>query len=267
MRVLEINPETTMLTSAVPIPTVGVLAVNAYLVRGEQPTLIDAGISPEQDEFVSALKELIDPADIQWIVVTHADRDHTGALMQLLALAPNARVITAFISVGIMSVGAEPIPPERALLIRDGSTVDIGDRTLSATRPPLFDNPGTLAVFDPKQNILFSADCFGAALASPESALAEDVASISDDELTAGQLLWGSVDSPWSHFVDDARFADNLERFVKDRPETVLSTHVPPIRGNLDRHVETLKMLPSSTPFVPADQAAFEAFMAQMAPQ
>ena len=41
------------------------------------------------------------------------DRDHTGALMQLLAEAPNARVVTSFVSVGIMGVGNEPIPPER----------------------------------------------------------------------------------------------------------------------------------------------------------
>ena len=254
-----------MFTSAVPIPIIGVLPVNAYLIRGEQPTLIDAGITPEQGEFMAALKELIDPRDLQWIVITHADRDHTGSLMQLLADAPNARVVTSFITVGIMSVGNEPIPPERAFLVRDGSTVDIGDRTLTATRPPLFDNPGTLAFFDPKQSILFSADCFGAPFATPEAALAEDVAEISDDELTPAHLLWGSVDSPWSHFVEEARFADNLAKFVKSDPQTVLSTHLPPIRGDLDRHLKTLMTLPSSAPYVTPDQAALEAFMAEMA--
>lgn len=265
MRVLPISSETSMFTSAAPIPMIGVLPVNAYLIRGDQPTLIDAGITPERNEFVAALKELIDPRDLQWIVITHADRDHTGALMQLLDEAPSARVVTSFVTVGIMSVGNEPIPPERAHLVRDGSTVDIGDRTLTATRPPLFDNPGTLAFFDPKQSILFSADCFGAAFPTPESALAEDVAVIPDDELTPAQLLWGSVDSPWSHYVEDARFAANLARFVQPGPETVLSTHLPPIRSDLDRHVQTLSTLPSSTPYVTPDQAALEAFMTQMA--
>ena len=79
MRALSINTETTMFTSAVPIPIIGVLPVNAYLIRGEQPTLIDAGITPEQDEFVAAVKEPVDLGDLQWIVITHADRDHTGA--------------------------------------------------------------------------------------------------------------------------------------------------------------------------------------------
>jgi hypothetical protein len=112
-------------------------------------------------------------------------------------------------------VGSEPIPPERAFLVRDGSTSDIGDRTLRAVRPPMFDNPGTLAFFDPKQNILFSADCFGAPFTTPEAALADDVAAIPDEELTPARLLWGSVDSPWAHFVEEDRFADNLNRFCR----------------------------------------------------
>ena len=81
------------------------------------------------------------------------------------------------------------------------------------------------------------------------------------------QLIWGSADSPWAHFVEEARFADNLKQFLQDRPDKVLGTHLPPIHGDLDRHVKTLTKLPSSTPYVTADQAALEAFMATMAPQ
>ncbi len=186
---------------------------------------------------------------------------------RLLTEAPNATVVTSLLTFGLMSVGSEPIPPERAFMVHDGSTRDIGDRTLRAVRPPLFDNPGTLAFFDPKQNILFSADCFGAPFSTPEAALADDVAAIPDDELAPAQLLWGSVDSPWAHFVEESRFAANIERFLQDRPDKVLGTHLPPIHGDLDRHVRTLSKLPSSTPYITADQAALEAFMATMAPQ
>ena len=38
MRALPINAETTMFTSVVPIPTVGNLPVNSFLIRGEEPT-------------------------------------------------------------------------------------------------------------------------------------------------------------------------------------------------------------------------------------
>jgi len=252
-----------MLTSVVPIPMLGALAVNSFLILGDQPTLVDAGMTPEHEDFVAALKKLVDPKDLRWIVITHADRDHTGALAQLLTEAPDARVVTSFITVGMMSIGPGPIPPERAFLVCDGSTLDIGDRTLSAMRPPLFDNPGTLAFFDPRQSILFSSDCFGAPFASAEDALAEDVSSVAEDELTRAQVLWGNVDSPWTHEIDHRKLADSLERFVQQRPTTVLSSHLPPIHENLDRHLETLATLPSSAPFAAPDQAALEAFMAQ----
>jgi flavorubredoxin len=65
MRALPINNETTMFTSVVPIPTVGNLPVNSYLIRGEEPTVIDTGITPEVPELDVALRELIDPSEIR----------------------------------------------------------------------------------------------------------------------------------------------------------------------------------------------------------
>ena len=264
MRVLQINDETTMLSSAVPIPIIGVLPVNAFLIRGAQPTLVDTGITPEHDEFIDALKELVDLKDLRWIALTHADRDHTGSISTLLAEAPNATVVTGFGTVGLMSVGADPIPPERALVVRDGSTVDLGDRTLSVHTPPLFDNPATLAFHDSRQDVLFSSDCFGAPFPTMEEALVEDVASIPDDVLEFAQLAWGSADSPWAHQVEPATFAARVTKFVEGKPGTVLSTHLPPIRGGLDRCVENLKRLPASEPLPMPDQADLEAFMAGM---
>jgi flavorubredoxin len=262
MRALQINDETTMFTAAVPIPMVGVLPVNAYLVTSDEPVLIDTGITPERDAFLAELQQRIDLADLRWLVLTHSDHDHVGAVSRLLSEAPHARVVTTFATVGIMSVGADPIPPDRAFVVRDGSTVDIGDRTLSVQRPPLFDNPGTVAVLDPRQSILFSADSFGGPLPSEEHALADDVGSLDADEVRAAQLLWGSFDSPWVHEVEASRFAASLARFVADKPDTVLSTHLPPIRADLERYVETLTMLPSSAPAPLPDQEALEEFMA-----
>ncbi len=264
MQVREINDETTALSSAVPIPMVGVLPVNAFLVKGDQPVLVDTGISPERDDFMASLRELIDPPDLRWIVLTHSDNDHVGSLAALLEEAPNARIVTSFITVGIAGVGPVPIPPERALMVRDGSTVELGDRTFTARRPPLFDNPGTLGFYDAKQDVLFGADCFGAPFSSPDGALADDVASTPAAEVMAGQLVWGAVDSPWALFTDEAGMRARFEQFVADDPSLVLSAHLPPIRADLARHVESLTKLPSAAPFVSPDQAAFEAFMAEM---
>jgi flavorubredoxin len=268
MRVLQVNSETTVFTSIVPAPGLGVLPINAFLIKGEQPILIDTGIFPEKDAFIEALGSAIDPRDLAWIWITHGDRDHTGAMTTVLDLAPQARVAASFMTVGILSAGNEPIPMDRAYLVRDGSTLDLGDRTLTAFRPPTFDNPGTLGFYDPKQKLTISSDCFGGVMPTPEDALADDVASVLEDDVTAGQLLWGSADSPWVHSIDEAKFAESLTSFASHgEMSTVLSTHLPPIKDGVERYLKTLSMLPAAQPFVGPDQAALEAMLAEMAPE
>lgn len=265
MRTTRITPETTMLSSFGHVPGVGVLPINAFVVTSEQPMLVDTGIFPETDDFVDALAAIVDPADLHWIWVTHADRDHTGSLSRLLELAPHARIVTNFITLGLMGNGCEPIPPARAYLVRHGSTLDVGDRALSVFRPPLFDNPGTIGFYDPRQDLAFSSDCFGAALPSEEGAAADDVAAVAPSELESAQLLWASVDSPWIHSIDESKFAARLDEFARVGAGAVCSTHLPPIRGDVGRHLDTLRRLPRSDAFVGPDQAALEAMLAQMA--
>lgn len=266
MRVLQIDHETTMFTSVIPIPGLGALPINAYLIRGAEPVLVDTSIVPEREAFLEAVGSLIDPADIRWIWLTHADRDHTGSVAPLLELAPNARFIVTMTTLGLMSLGLEAIPPERALLVRDGSAVDVGDRTLVAVRPPLFDNPGTAGFVDASTGRVVSSDCFGAVLPTAEDALAEDVGEVTEDALTVGQMLWGSADAPWVHLTDEGKYAESLASFARHDPSLVLSSHLPPIKGSLDRHIKTLTMLRTADAFVSPDQAELEAVLASLEP-
>ncbi len=112
---------------------------------------------------------------------------------------------------------------DRVYLINPGQTVDVGDRTLTAVRPPAFDNPITTGLRDERSGIFFSSDCFGALLDEvPERA--EDLA---DEELRRGQVFWATVDSSWLHTVDRALFASELDRIRSLEPTMVLSSHLP----------------------------------------
>jgi glyoxylase-like metal-dependent hydrolase (beta-lactamase superfamily II) len=265
MRSRSLGNDTYVLTSAAPVPGIGFLPINAFVIGGANPVLVDTGIFPDSDEFIAAVSSIVDPADLRWIWLTHSDRDHTGSISRMLELAPNARVVAHFITVGLMGNGCEPIPPQRAYLVRDGSRVDLGDRVVTAFRPPLFDNPGTVGFYDPARDTAFCSDCFGAPMPTEEDAFTDDVASVSESELVSGQLLWGSVDAPWVHAIDESKLAQGLDAFASLGAGTVLSTHLPPIRSALDAHLKTLSRLPSSDPFAAPDQDAMEALMAQIA--
>ncbi len=142
--------------------------------RTEQPVVVDTGLSTDDKDFVSWLSDAIDPVDVRWIWLTHPDRDHTGGLHDLLEAAPQARVVTTFIGVGILGT-ERPLPMDRVCLLNPGQQLDVGDRTLSGLRPPLFDNPATVDVVDHRTGALFSSDCFGAPLPTAEHALSGHV--------------------------------------------------------------------------------------------
>jgi glyoxylase-like metal-dependent hydrolase (beta-lactamase superfamily II) len=58
--------------------------VNAFLIGGDDLTLIDTGIPGSGEKILQAVRELDkQPADIRHILVTHCHGDHTGSLATL----------------------------------------------------------------------------------------------------------------------------------------------------------------------------------------
>ena len=247
------------------IPGLGFLPVNAFVLHAEQPVVVDTGLSLDDRNFVEDLSSVIDPADVRWIWLTHPDRDHTGGIYDMLEVAPNAKIVTTFVGVGILST-ERPLPLDRVFLLNPGQSLDVSDRTLTGFRPPLFDNPATVGVYDHKSGVCFSSDCFGAPLSSADNAASETIAAVSTDEVSSGQLLWASVDSPWIHKVDQAKYEAGFEPFRTFDPAWTFSTHLPPIEGSLDAIMQTLRGAPDVPEFVGPDQVALEAMLASFEP-
>jgi flavorubredoxin len=253
-------PDIEILTSPFPIPGYGVVPINAFVLKGRDPVLVDTGAVVEADDFMETLRSVIDPADLKWIWLTHTDFDHIGNLHRLLAENPQVRVITTFLGVGIMTLSA-PLPMDRVYLLNPGQKITVGDRTLTAIKPPAFDNPSTTGFHDDKSGIFFSSDCFGALLAD----VPQNAADLSEDELREGQVFWATVDSPWLHKVDDGALAKELDAIRAMGPTMILSSHLPPATGAMtERLLASLAAAPGAQPFVGPDQAALEQMLKGM---
>lgn len=252
----QVAPDTTQLGAWLPVPGFGVLPVNAYLIKSRQPVLIDTGLAGLGEAFMQSLEQAIDPPDLRWIWITHADPDHLGNLQAVLATAPEARVVTTYLGMGKM--GMLGLPPERMLLLNPGQKLELGDRSLLAVTPPTFDAPETCGVFDPHSRSLFSADCFGALMQAP----AETAGAISTNDLYEGCLGWASVDAPWLQMIDTEKFARKLAMIRKLDADTVLSAHLPPAYDMVDLLLDYLAHAPLAPPFVGPDQATLEQMLA-----
>ncbi|WP_461118280.1 MBL fold metallo-hydrolase [Saccharothrix stipae] len=265
MNINRVRRDISVIADHVEVPGMGFLTVNAFVLHASQPVVVDTGLSLPNRRFVDTISAVIDPADVEWIWLTHPDRDHTGGLFDLLTAAPKARVITTFIGAGIMST-ERPLPLNRVYLLNPGQTIDVGDRRLTALRPPLYDSPATVGFHDDRSGALFSSDCFGSPVATVESALADDVAAIPSADLRAGQLLWASVDSPWVHSVDRNLYLDTVAPLHAMNPELILSAHLPPAVDRTGELLRTLSEAPSADAFVGPDQAALQQMLASFEP-
>ena len=254
-------PDIDVITTAAPIPGLGHLPVNSFVLHGTEPVLVDTCPIVMRDEFLATLETVVDPTDLRWLWLTHTDPDHVGAVAALLAANPKLRVITTFFGVGIMGLQA-PLPMDRVNLVNPGETLELGDRTLTGVKPPAFDNPITVGFHDSRSNALFSSDCFGALF--PD--VPPETADVTAAELRDGQVLWGTIDSAWLHKVDSDIFARDLERIRRIEPAHVFSAHLPPAPGAmLPLLLETLARVPSAEAFPAPNQAALEAMLAQAA--
>ncbi len=253
------SPDIYVLPTHLPVPGVGKIPVNAFLLLAEEPVLIDAGLGVDESEFVAALESIISPLDLRWIWLTHDDADHLGNIQKVMDLAPNARLATHGLGALRMSTWW-PVPLKRVHALTLDDRLHVGDRTLRAVRPPVFDNPTSTGIYDESTGALFSVDAFGGIL--PE--LTQDAAEVPDEDLIQGMLAWATFDTPWVHLVDEGRFEGVLEAVRTLQPTRVLSSHLPAAERGIEGFLSFLRSLRDADPFVAPDKEAFDEVVRQI---
>ena len=254
METYQASSDIDVITTAFPVPGLGCVAINAFVLKGKEPLLVDTGPVVHRAEFMATLRSIIDPAELRWLWLTHTDPDHIGSLGQLMSENPRLRVVTTYLAVGIMSLSS-PVPLDRVYLVNPGEKLALPDRTLTAFRPPVFDNPTTTGFYDDGSRALFTSDCFGALLEKPP----HNAADISGQALHDGQVVWATIDAPWLHKVDRDALGRDLRAIRSMEPAMILSSHLPAADGGLtDRMLTALAEAPRATPFVGPNQHALK---------
>jgi hypothetical protein len=243
-----------------PVPSLGFVPINAFLLWSQEPVLVDTGPIVARELYLDALEQLIDLDDLRWIYLTHGDPDHVGCLIDVLAAAPRARLITTFVGLGRLGL-YQPISPERVFLLNPGQRLSVGDRELQAIAPLTFDAPETTPFIDSKTRALFSSDCFGGLVAAP----AESAAEMSADALRDAVITWTTIDTPWLRVIKTSAFEASCARIRELAAPIVLSSHLPPAVGILDTLLDHIAAARREPPFVGLDQAGLSALLASVA--
>ncbi|MEO1349851.1 MAG: diflavin flavoprotein [Cyanobacteria bacterium J06635_15] len=133
---------------------------NSYIIRGEKTALVDTSHAKFRDLYLAELKSQIDPATIDYIVISHTEPDHSGLVRDVLELAPNATVVGAKVAIAFLEDLVHR--PFERLQVKNGDTLDLGNgHVLEFVSAPNLHWPDTIFSYDPKTQVLFTCDAFG----------------------------------------------------------------------------------------------------------
>ncbi len=199
---------------------------NAYLVRGERIALIDAVKHGFAGGLLAQVRALVDPAAIDYVIVNHAEPDHSGALAEVLAAAPHAELIASRTGEHFVRHVLNRELPIRK--VGDGDRLDLGGKTLRFVSAPFLHWPDTMFTYLEEDAILFPCDVLGAHYAS--EALFDDLA--------------GDFQAEWRYYFDVIMrpFKDKmLEALAKIEGwplRMIAPSHGPVLRTDPQRYVE-----------------------------
>ena len=139
---------------------------NAFLVRGERTALIDTSHAKFRDTWLPLLKEQVDPQQIDYLIVSHTEPDHSGLIGDLIDLNPEIEIVGS--KVAIQFLKDQVHRPFRSRAVKSGEELDLGINPESGVQhhfeflsAPNLHWPDTIFSFDHGSGVLYTCDAFG----------------------------------------------------------------------------------------------------------
>ena len=138
---------------------------NSYLIKGSEKTVLLDTVDPSKTEVLLNNLAKLKIERIDYVIAHHAEQDHSGLLPDILALYPDAKVVTNP-KCKPMLIDLFGIKDDKFITVDDGQSLSLGDKTLQFIYLPWVHWPETMGTYLQEDKILFSCDFFGAHLAA-----------------------------------------------------------------------------------------------------
>ncbi len=200
--------------SLIPLPDG--TSYNAYVVQGSDKTALIDTVEPHFADVLFARLDSLGIEQLDYVVINHAEQDHSGSLPRVLQRFPEAEVLCTAKCRGMLDDLME-LPMDRVRAVEDGEVVELGELDLQFMHFPWVHWPETMLTYVPQARTLFSCDLFGSHLATN--------ALISTDPIEvrgAARLYYAQIMMPFRKMI-----ARNLPRVEALRLELIAPSHGP----------------------------------------
>ncbi|MCD6445939.1 FprA family A-type flavoprotein [Candidatus Bathyarchaeota archaeon] len=198
------------------IPLPDGTSYNAYLVKGSEKTALIDTVDPTMANVLITNLQLLNIEKIDYIIVNHAEQDHSGTLPQILKLYPNAKAVATPKCKNLL-MELLLIPEDKIVTVKDGETLSLGDKTLEFIYAPWVHWPETMLTYLREEKILFTCDLFGSHFATSNLYVKDDATLYE-----AAKRYYAEIMMPFRTVIQK-----NLEKIKGLNIEIIAPSHGP----------------------------------------
>lgn len=169
---------------------------NSYLIMDETITLVDGVHADFSHELLANIREIVDPAKIDVLIVNHVEPDHSGAIPAIMSIAPKAKIYCSRQAKAALE--KHYFADWDYNVVKTGDDLNIGQNTLQFIEAPMLHWPDSMFTYIPEQELLMPNDAFGQHLAT-STRFADEV----DNSLLMGEAAkyYANILLPFSDLV------------------------------------------------------------------
>jgi flavorubredoxin len=202
---------------------------NSYFIDAEKKTIIDTVKERFFEDYLAKIKAVVNPEEIEYIIVNHTEPDHSGNLRNLLNIAPNATVLGSSNAIRYLKDIIGPNFPHK--IVKNGETLDLGNKTMEFITAPNLHWPDTIYTYLKEDKLLFTCDSFGCHYCDDK--IFDDAVPNFDE---AFKYYYDVILKPYSKFMLQA-----IEKIEPLEINMICPGHGPILRSHWKKYVEVSK--------------------------
>ena len=138
------------------------MSYNSYVIFGDKVAVMDTVDRRLVEKWLDNLDGALGGRKPDFLVVQHMEPDHSAGVKAFAEKYPDAKIVGNTKTFVMLAQYFEDLDLEtRKIVVADGGTLDLGNRTLTFVFTPMVHWPEVMMTYDAATGTFFSADAFG----------------------------------------------------------------------------------------------------------
>ncbi|NCA67513.1 MAG: FprA family A-type flavoprotein [Clostridia bacterium] len=138
---------------------------NSYVIKDEKIALIETCHKSFFEEYLGKISKVTPLDKIDYIVLNHTEPDHSGALKELVKLAPKAKIVCSkAASIYLKGISNKELD---IITVKDGDTILLGKNTMKFVNAPFLHWPDSMFTYVEGLETVFTCDFLGTHYCEP----------------------------------------------------------------------------------------------------